>query len=70
VPAAVALTLLLLGVYVPFGLRRWTFLLAYPAVLVSVPLTLYGLLRRTFVWGGRRYRWRDAFDVTIVEHAS
>ncbi|OYR54250.1 glycosyltransferase [Halorubrum halodurans] len=70
VPTFVALTLPLFGVYLAFGLRRWTFLLAYPAVLVSVPLMLYGLLRRTFVWGGRRYRWRDAFDVTIVEPES
>jgi hypothetical protein len=27
----------------------------------------YGLARRTFVWGGRRYRWREKFDVEVVE---
>lgn len=24
--------------------------------------------RRTFVWGGRRHRWRSMFDVEITEH--
>lgn len=66
-PAAVGLTLLLAFVYAAFGRRRWTFLLAAPAVLLSMPLMLYGLLRRTFVWGGRRYRWRDTFDVEQVD---
>jgi hypothetical protein len=27
----------------------------------------YGLARRTFVWGGRRYRWREKFDDFDVE---
>ncbi|PCR91658.1 glycosyltransferase [Natrinema ejinorense] len=67
VPAIVAVTALLTGVYAAFGLRRWTFLLAYPALLLSVPLLAYGVLRRTFVWGGRRYRWRDKFDVDVSE---
>lgn len=40
--------------------------LAYPATLVRAPLFVYGLTRRTFVWGGRRYRWRSKFDVAIV----
>lgn len=55
------------AVYAAFGVRRWTVLLAYPATLVQVPLFAYGLVRRTFVWGGRRYRWRSKFDVRIVE---
>lgn len=65
VPVFVLSTLLLALVYAAFGLRRWTFLLAYPAVLASVPLLAYGLLRRSFVWGGRRYYWRGKFDVTV-----
>jgi glycosyltransferase involved in cell wall biosynthesis len=65
--AAVAVTLLAAGAYAALGVRRWTALLAYPAILVQVPLTFYALGRRTFVWGGRRYRWRDKFDVEIVE---
>lgn len=66
-PALILLTLIQLGIYVTFGVRRWTFLLAYPATLVQVPLFAYALARRTFVWGGRRYRWRSKFDVEIVE---
>ena len=61
-----AVTLLFAGVYALFGVRRWTLLLAYPAILAQVPLMTYALARRTFVWGGRRYRWRSKFDVEIV----
>lgn len=49
------------------GVRRWTALLAYPAVFVFVPLIPYAFVRRTFEWGGRRYRWRGKFDVMVVE---
>lgn len=67
IPALILLTLIQLGIYKTFGVRRWTFLLAYPATLVQLPLFAYALVRRTFVWGGRRYRWRSRFDVEIVE---
>ncbi|WP_255169477.1 glycosyltransferase [Natrononativus amylolyticus] len=66
-PAIAVLTALLGALYASFGIRRWTFLLAYPAVLASVPLMAYGLARRTFVWGGRRYRWPSKFDVRIED---
>ncbi|WP_114578427.1 glycosyltransferase family 2 protein [Saliphagus sp. LR7] len=49
------------------GVRRWTAILAYPALFVFVPLVFYALVRRTFVWGGRRYRWCGKFDVRVVE---
>ena len=62
-------TLTVGAVYAWFGVRRWTFLLAYPALLVQVPLTGYALARRTFVWGSRRYRWRSTFDVDVVEES-
>lgn len=55
------------ALYAAFGRRRWTFLLAYPATLTIVPLLTYSYARRTFVWGGRRYRWHSTFDVEIVE---
>ncbi|WP_436348412.1 glycosyltransferase [Natronorubrum sp. FCH18a] len=67
VPAAVALSVLHLGVNEVLGVRRWTAVLAYPALFVFVPLLLYAFARRTFVWGGRRYRWRGKFDVTVIE---
>ncbi|WP_435156499.1 glycosyltransferase [Haladaptatus sp. DFWS20] len=66
-PVAVALTVLHLAVNEVLGVRRWTAVLAYPALFVFVPLVAYGLVRRTFVWSGRRYRWRSKFDVAVVE---
>jgi hypothetical protein len=65
--ALVVLTVLHLAINESLGVRRWTAVLAYPAVFVFVPLILYGLARRTFVWGGRRYHMRGKFDVTVVE---
>ena len=59
-------TLLVAGLYASFGVRRWTALLTYPAILAAVPMQGYALARRTFVWGGRRYRWRSKFDVEVV----
>ncbi|MFC7010056.1 glycosyltransferase family 2 protein [Halalkalicoccus salilacus] len=66
-PTAVLLTVVHLAVNELLGVRRWTAVLAYPAMFVFVPLIVYALARRTFVWGGRRYRWRGKFDVTVVE---
>ena len=55
------------AVYARFGIRRATFLLAGPSVLLSPLFIAYALARRTFVWGGRRYRWRSMFDVDVEE---
>ncbi|WP_128903809.1 glycosyltransferase family 2 protein [Halorubrum amylolyticum] len=54
------------AVYARFGVRRATFLLAGPAVLVAPLFLAYALARRTFVWGDRRYRWRSLFDVEVL----
>ena len=64
--ASIGVTLLATGVYAYFGTYRWTAVLAYPAIIFQVPLMIYALARRTFVWGGRRYRWRSKFNVEIV----
>ncbi|MDG5820303.1 glycosyltransferase [Natronococcus sp. A-GB7] len=64
-PAFLLTTALMAGVYAAFGIRRWTFLAAYPVALAALPLLCYGLARRSFVWGGRRYRWRSKFDVAV-----
>ncbi|AUX10091.1 glycosyl transferase family 2 [Halalkaliarchaeum desulfuricum] len=66
-PTLFAVTALIAVVYHTFGVRRWTVLLAYPSVMVMVPFLAYALLRRTFVWGGRRYRWWSLFDVEVLE---
>jgi len=42
-------------------------LVGLSSILVQVPLMTYSLVRRTFVEGGRRYRWESEFNVTIVE---
>ncbi|WP_336365314.1 hypothetical protein [Halalkalicoccus salilacus] len=65
-PAAVLLTVVHIIVNEILGVRRWTAVLAYPAVFVFVALIMYALARRTFVWGNRRYRWRRKFDVMVV----
>ena len=67
VSAAVVLTLVAAAVYWSLGVPRATVLLAYPSAVVQAPLLLYGLARRTFVWGGRRYRWQGRHDVTVVD---
>jgi hypothetical protein len=54
------------AVYARFGIRRATFLLAGPSVILSPLFLAYALARRTFVWGGRRYRWRSLFDVEVL----
>lgn len=64
---AVLLTAAHLTVNEVLGVRRWTAILAYPAVFVFLPLVAYALSRRTFTWGGRRYRWPAKFDVQILE---
>lgn len=61
------LTAVHLAVNEVLGVRRWTALLAYPALFGFAPFVLYAFARRTFVWGDRRYRWRGKFDVTVVE---
>ncbi|WP_313693628.1 glycosyltransferase [Halorarum halobium] len=66
-PAAAVLTAGHLAVNEVLGVRRWTAVLAYPSLFVFVPLVGFALLSRTFVWGGRRYRWRGKFDVTVLE---
>ena len=64
--AGVGLVTALAGAaYAKFGIRRATFLLAAPGVLIAPPLMAYAFARRTFVWGGRRYRWRSLFDVEV-----
>ncbi|WP_284008861.1 glycosyltransferase [Haloarcula pelagica] len=60
-------TLFCAAVYLAFGIRRWTVLLAYPAALAQAPLFVYALARQSFVWGGRRYRWRSLFDVEVID---
>jgi hypothetical protein len=63
-PSMVVSTVGMAALYAYFGIWRWTLLLTYPALLVQLPLLLYGLNRR-FVWGGRRYHWPERFEVVV-----
>ena len=65
-PSMILSTVGMAGLYAYFGLRRWTFLLMYPALIVQFPLLIYGL-SRSFVWGGRRYEWPERFNVVVVD---
>ena len=65
VPAIGVVTLLSGTTYAWAGLRRPTFLLAAPATVVMPGLMAYAFARRTFVWGGRRYRWVRKHDVRV-----
>jgi len=66
-PSALGLTLVAAVAYWSLGVPRATVLLAYPSAVVQAPLLAYALARRSFRWGGRRYRWRGRHDVTVVE---
>ena len=65
-PVVGLLTIVSAATYGWVGVRRPTFLLAGPAVLATPPLLAYALGRRTFVWGGRRYRWNAKYDVDVL----
>ncbi len=66
--AGVALTTALaVVVYTFFDVRRPTALLAFPSFVLLPLFVLYGTVAPEFEWGGRRYRWRSMFDVTVVE---
>lgn len=64
-PTLAGVTLVSAATYAWAGLRRPSFLLAGPAVLATPPLLAYAFARRTFVWGGRRYRWAEKHDVRV-----
>lgn len=63
---AVILTAVTAGVCATFGVRRLSLLLTVPALAAAVPLGVYSFTRDTFVWAGRRYRWRSKFDVEVL----
>jgi len=64
--AGVFATLSAAGVYRYLGIERWTWVLAFPSVLLAVPIWGHSFVVREFWWGGRKYRWRSKFDVEIV----
>lgn len=59
-------TLYAAGVYRYLGVKRWTWVLAFPSILLALPILGYSLVHREFWWGGWKYRWRSKFDVEII----
>lgn len=53
--------------YVVVGKKRWTFLLAYPALLILPLIFISGIVRKEFEWAGRRYRLHDENDTEVVD---
>ncbi len=66
-PMLVLSTVLTGAVYAVIGLRRWTFLLAYPMLFVIPLCFAAGIFVETFEWGGRRYRFNNELDVDVLE---
>jgi hypothetical protein len=64
--AAAVATAVAAATYAVLGFRRWTFLLAYPAVLLMPVVFGSGIVLREFEWAGRRYRLDDAGEVEVL----
>ena len=67
IPVAVGVTVVAYLRYRALGIDRRTWVFAIPSLVVAPFIGVAGILRPTFVWGGRRYRWTDTFEVEIVE---
>lgn len=63
--APLATALAMLG-YSTLGLRRTSALLAYPGVFLLPLVVLAGRTVDTFEWGGRRYRYANSGEVTVL----
>ena len=70
IPLPTILFSLLLGgvVYWLFDTARPTFLLTPITFVVNIVFTGYAATRSEFVWGDRQYRWRDKFDVEVIDN--
>ncbi|WP_265109953.1 glycosyltransferase [Halosolutus halophilus] len=67
VAVAVGVTVLAYTHYRALRVDRRTWLFAAPSLVLAPIIGVAGLVRPTFVWGGRRYRWDDTFDVAVVD---
>jgi hypothetical protein len=64
---APAVTLLTGVAYAVMGIRRATFLLAFPGLFLVPLAILAGMLVPEFDWAGRRYRLAGEYDVEVVD---
>jgi hypothetical protein len=65
-PAVVLMWIGGLLVYDAFDARRWTVVFTPVSLVILAGFAAWGATREEFEWGGRRYRWRDKFDVEVV----
>ncbi len=59
-------TVFFLTLYHFMGRNRPTFLFGYLSLIILPFFLLYGLLRKTFVWQGRRYKYNSKLDVEVL----
>lgn len=64
--AAIGYTALGAIAFAVLGVRRATFLLMYPSVVLVPIIALSGIVCKEFEWTGRRYRLNDEFDVEVL----
>lgn len=62
-----ASTIFFLSVYLFLGERRPTFIFGYLSLILLPFVLLYSLVRKTFVWHGRRYQYMEKLDVDILD---
>lgn len=67
-PSFLTSTLGFFGIYRFLGENRFSFMFGYIALLLLPLLLLYGLLRQTFVWHGRRYKYNSKLDIEIIDN--
>lgn len=63
---AIVSTVIAAATYRFLGVSRSTYLLAFPAFLIAPLVLVYCLAKREFTWAGRRYHWKEKFDVRIL----
>ena len=60
-------SVLYFGIYQILGENRLTFLFSYVSLLILPILLTYGVLKKSFVWHGRRLKYNSKLDVEILE---
>lgn len=63
---AAAVTILTGVAYALLGVRRLTFLLAFPGLFLVPPAILAGMFVSEFEWAGRRYRLNGEYDIEVL----
>ncbi len=53
--------------YAVLDKKRWTFVWAYPSLLLLPLLFLAGITHKEFEWAGRRYRLNDVNDIEVID---